>query len=146
MLNQAQLIGRLGKDPELRVTQAGLSVATLTLATTEKWKDSKTGETKEATEWHRVTLYSKLAEIAEKYLVKGSLVFIQGKIQTRKYTDKQGVDKYSTEIHGLELKLLGGKAESHGAGKPALNTGAGVGGGNTITPSKIANIDDDLPF
>ena len=143
MLNQAQLIGRLGKDPELRVTQAGLSVATLTLATTEKWKDSKSGETKEATEWHRVTLYSKLAEIAEKYLVKGSLVFIQGKIQTRKYTDKQGVEKYSTEIHGLELKMLSGKSETES--KPALHTGGGVGGSSGNT-TNLSDIDDDLPF
>ena len=143
MLNQAQLIGRLGKDPELRVTQAGLSVVTLTVATTEKWKDAKTNETKEATEWHRVTLYGKLAEVAEKYLTKGSLVFIQGKIQTRKYTDKQGVEKYSTEIHGLEMKMLGGNDS-----KPSVSNEKG--GTVTSTPSQgsvsITDIDDDLPF
>lgn len=143
MLNQAQLIGRLGKDPEIRITQAGLSVATLTLATTEKWKDSKSGETKEATEWHRVTLYSKLAEIAERYLTKGSLVFVQGKIQTRKYTDKQGVEKYSTEIHGLELKMLGGNDAKN---KPSNEGGVTA----TFNPPQgsvsAVDIDDDLPF
>lgn len=143
MLNQAQLIGRLGKDPELRVTQAGLSVVTLTLATTEKWKDAKTNETKEATEWHRVTLYSKLAEIAEKYLSKGSLVFVQGKIQTRKYTDKQGVEKYSTEIHGLELKMLGGGEAKN---KPSHDNGSNTTSNPPQVSTSIADIDDDLPF
>lgn len=143
MLNQAQLIGRLGKDPEVRITQSGLSVATLTLATTEKWKDAKTNETKEATEWHRVTLYGKLSEIAEKYLTKGSLVFIQGKIQTRKYTDKQGVEKYSTEIHGLELKMLGGSEQ-----KSSTSNDRGVTA-TAKTPQgsvSLTDIDDDLPF
>ena len=145
MLNKAQIIGRLGKEPEIRVTQSGTPIASLTVATTEKWRD-KDGTTQESTEWHKVSLFGKLAEIAEKYLAKGSLVFIEGKIQTRKYTDKQGVDKYSTEIHGLELKMLGGKPDSQGASKAPLNTGAGVGGGNTATPTFGNDIDDDLPF
>lgn len=141
MLNKAQIIGRLGKDPEIRVTQTGTPIASLTVATTEKWKD-KAGVAQETTEWHKVSLFGKLAEVAEKYMSKGTLVYIEGKIQTRKYTDKQGVDKYATEIHGLELKLLGGKGDNQATAQ----------NGVTATPStpsgsvNLSDIDDDLPF
>lgn len=109
MLNQAQIIGHLGRDPELRYLPNGDAIASLAIATTEKWKDKNTGEQKEATEWHRVSAFGKLAEIMGQYLKKGSLVFIHGKITTRKYTDKDGIDRYATEIRADEMKMLGGK-------------------------------------
>lgn len=111
MLNQAQIIGHLGRDPETRYTQSGDAVATLAIATTEKWKDKNTGEQKEATEWHRVTAFGKLAEIMGQYLNKGSLVFVQGKIVTKKYTDKDGIERYSTEIRADTMKMLGGRQD-----------------------------------
>lgn len=141
MLNKAQIIGRLGKDPEIRVTQTGTPIASLTVATTEKWKD-KSGTTQETTEWHKVSLFGKLAEVAEKYMTKGTLVYIEGKIQTRKYTDKQGVDKYSTEIHGLELKLLGGKGEN----QPSTNKDLTATFNPPTGSTSLSDIDDDLPF
>lgn len=111
MLNQAQIIGHLGADPETRYTQGGDAVCTLRIATTEKWKDKNSGEQREATEWHRVTAYGKLAEIMGQWLHKGSLVFIQGKIVTKKWTDRDGVERYTTEIRADEMKMLGGRQD-----------------------------------
>lgn len=112
MLNNAQIIGHLGKDPEVRYLPNGNAVANFSLATTEKWKDKTSGEAKEQTEWHRVTVFDKLAEIVGQYLKKGSLVYVCGKIKTRKYTDKDGTEKYTTEIHAHEMKMLGGRESS----------------------------------
>jgi single-strand DNA-binding protein len=111
MLNQVQIIGHLGKDPETRYLPSGDAVCNFSIATTEKWKDKATGEAKEATEWHRISTFGKLAEICGQYLKKGSLAFVQGKIQTRKYTDKDGVEKFSTEIKADQMRMLGGKPE-----------------------------------
>lgn len=135
MLNQVQIIGHLGKDPEIRKTQSGMTIANLTVATSEKWKDKKSGELKEHTEWHRVVLFDKLGDIAERYLTKGSLCYLAGKLQTRSWTDeKTGTTKYATEIHGNELKLLGGKSD-----KPKQE--------KAETPAPNLNdIDDDIPF
>ena len=110
MLNKVMLIGNLGKDPEIRYTSGGDAVATLSLATTERWKD-KSGEQKEQTEWHRVTAWGSLAEIMGKYLHKGSKVYIEGKLQTRKWQDKEGNDRYTTEIRADQLKMLDGKED-----------------------------------
>ena len=106
MLNKAQIIGRVGRDPEVRYLTSGDAVVNISLATTERWKDKSSGETKEATEWHRVNLFGRLAEIAGQYVHKGSLIYIEGKIKTRKWKDKDGTEKYTTEIFGETLKLL----------------------------------------
>lgn len=113
-LNKVMLIGRLGKDPEVRYTQSGVAVASFSLATSEKYKD-KSGEQHETTEWHKVTLWNKLAEIAGSYLTKGSLAFVEGKLQTRKWTDKDGSDRYTTEIVGERMQMLGGKSDGSSA-------------------------------
>ena len=115
MLNQVQIIGHLGRDPEVRQFPNGGSVANLAIATTEKWKDKNTGDQKEATEWHRVTVFERLADICGQYLHKGSLIYISGKIKTRKYQDKDGVEKFATEIHANEMKMLGGKGDQQSA-------------------------------
>lgn len=117
-VNRAILIGNLGRDPEVRYIPSGDAMATLSLATTDTWK-SKDGEKQEKTEWHRVTALGKLAEIMGEYLKKGSQVYIEGSIHTRKYTDKDGVEKYSTEIRATEMKMLGGKERGDGESRPA---------------------------
>ena len=117
-VNKVILIGNLGADPEMRTTAAGESICNLRLATTEKWKDKATGEARETTEWHRVVLYRRLAEIAGEYLRKGSAVYIEGRLRTRKWQDKEGRERSTTEIEGNELKMLGSKpagTESHSA-------------------------------
>jgi single-strand DNA-binding protein len=135
MLNKVILIGNLGADPEMRNTQSGDPIAHLRLATSEKWKD-KQGQKQEKTEWHRVVIFGKVAEIAEKYLRKGSKVYIEGKIQTRKWTDKAGADKYTTEVvlSGFDGKLvmLGGKEDRPGGYEPA----------KSVQP----DLDDTAPF
>lgn len=111
-VNKVILIGNLGADPEVRAFPNGDPVCNLRLATTDTWKDRQTGEKRETTEWHRVVLYRKLAEIARQYLRKGSQIYIEGRIRTRKWQDKNGVERYATEIEGVELNMLGGKHES----------------------------------
>lgn len=142
MLNKAQIIGNLGRDPEMRYLPSGDAVANISVATTEKWKDKASGEMKEHTEWHRISFFGKLAEIAGQYLKKGSTVYVEGKIQTRKYTDKDGAEKFATEIKGEVMKMIGGKSE-HGeqqaapAKQPARQAAA---------PSGFEDMDDDIPF
>jgi single-strand DNA-binding protein len=120
-VNKVILIGHLGADPETRAMPSGSSVANLRIATTESWRDKQSGEQQERTEWHRVALFGRLAEIASEYLRKGSQVYIEGSLRTRKWQDKQGNERYSTEIVGNEMQMLGGRG---GAG-----AGAGAGGG-----------------
>lgn len=140
MLNQAQIIGHLGRDPEVRHLPSGEAVANFTIATTEKWRDKTSGESKESTEWHNISCFGRLAEIVGQYLHKGSLVYVSGKIKTRKYQDKDGVDKYATSIQCQELKMLGGKpsngeqSQQHHQLKPAP------------APSGFDNMEDDIPF
>lgn len=114
-LNKVQLIGNLGADPEVRYTQSGIATATLSVATTESWKD-KDGNKQERTEWHRVVLYRRLAEVAGEYLRKGSSVYLEGKLQTRKWQDQNGQDRYTTEVVADEMKMLGGKPQGNGQG------------------------------
>ena len=111
-VNKVILVGNLGQKPEIRYTQTNTAVATLSIATSESWKDKDSGEQREKTEWHRVVFFGKLAEIAEQYLDKGSQLYIEGKLQTRKWQDKDGNDKYTTEILGNEMTLLGGRQSS----------------------------------
>jgi single-strand DNA-binding protein len=120
-VNKVILVGNLGKDPEVRYLPNGGAVANITLATSENWRDKTTGEQKEKTEWHRVILFGKLAEVAGEYLRKGSQIYIEGKLTTRKWTDQAGVEKYTTEIHvnvGGAMQMLGGR-QIDGVQKPA---------------------------
>lgn len=107
-VNKVILLGRLGKDPEVRYTQGGSAVTSFSIATSEAWKDKATGEKQERVEWHNIVMFSRLAEIAGQYLKKGSQVYIEGKLQTRKWADKNGIDRYTTEIIAHELQMLGG--------------------------------------
>jgi single-strand DNA-binding protein len=132
-VNKVILIGHLGADPESRAMPSGSSVANLRIATTESWRDKQSGEQQERTEWHRVALFGRLAEVASEYLRKGSQVYIEGSLRTRKWQDKQGNERFSTEIVGNEMQMLGGRggggASSAGAGAGAGGGGAGTGGG-----------------
>lgn len=145
-VNKVILVGRLGKDPETRYMTSGEAVTNATLATSENWKD-KSGEKQERTEWHNLVFYRRLAEIAGEYLKKGSQVYIEGKLQTRKWQDKEGKDRYTTEIIVNEMQMLGSKAGGGGfevmdrapASAPAASAPAKSGGG-------FDNFDDDIPF
>jgi len=111
-VNKAIIVGNLGKDPEIRHAANGNQIANLTIATSEKWKDKQTGQQQEKTEWHRVCAFGKLAEIMGQYLKKGSQVYIEGKLQTRKWQDSNGQDRYTTEIVANEMQMLGGRGDS----------------------------------
>ena len=115
-INKVIIVGRLGQDPEIRQFQNGGQVANLSIATSEKWTDRNTGEPREQTEWHKAVLHNRLAEIAAQYLRKGSMVYIEGSLQTRKYTDQQGIERYSTEIRASEMRMLGGGQQSQQGG------------------------------
>jgi len=128
-VNKVILIGNLGADPETRAMPSGASVANLRIATTENWKDRTSGENQERTEWHRVALFGKLAEIASEYLKKGSQVYIEGSLRTRKWQDKQGNERYSTEIVGNEMQMLGGRGGGGGGGEGYGSRSGGGGGG-----------------
>jgi single-strand DNA-binding protein len=169
-VNKVIIVGNLGKDPEVRTFPSGGRVCNVTIATSDRWKDKQTGEMKEATEWHRVVFNDRLAEIAGEYLRKGSQVYIEGSIRTRKYTDKDGVEKYATEIRADTMQMLG-KREGMGspggddggydsaprrsappsrAPAPAAaqrSGGGGGGGGGAGKPaSGFDDMDDDIPF
>ena len=163
-VNKVILIGNLGRDPETRYTTGGDAITNLNIATSEQWKD-KNGEKQEKTEWHRVVLFGRQAEIAGEYLKKGRSVYIEGRLQTRKYTDKDGVEKYSTEIVGDRMQLLGSREGSGGGGdadfggesssRPSgggnsRSSGAGAGGGaksgGAPKRSNPDDLDDDIPF
>lgn len=119
-INKVILIGNVGADPEMRAFPNGDAVCNLRLATTEKWKDKDTGDTRETTEWHRVVLFRRLAEIAREYLRKGSSVYVEGRLRTRKWVDKDGREHYTTEIEAREMKLLGSQSERTTTVKPSL--------------------------
>lgn len=142
MLNHVQIIGHLGRDPETRSFPSGDQVCNFSIATTERWKDKQTGEQKESTEWHRISTFGKLAEICAQYLTKGSLVYVSGKITTRKWTDKDGQEKFSTEIKADAMKTLGGRPE---AGTIPVKTAD-----NRVAHAKPSSgfddMSDDIPF
>jgi single-strand DNA-binding protein len=156
-INKVILIGNLGADPETRAMPSGMTVANLRVATSESWRDKQSGEQQERTEWHRVAMFGRLAEIAAEYLKKGSQVYIEGSLRTRKWTDKQGNERYSTEIIGNELQMLGGRGGGGGgggasAGAPASSAQSsyaeesGGGGGGGGSASRSEEFDDDIPF
>ena len=146
-VNKVILIGNLGADPEMRYLPAGDAVATLRLATTDVWKDKATGEKKEATEWHRVVLWRKLGEIAGQYLKKGAQIYIEGSLKTRKWQDQSGTDRYTTEIVGDVMKMLG----SRPAGTDSAPAPARPAQGNAAPPAAgssdgFGDFTDDIPF
>jgi len=156
-INKVILIGNLGADPETRAMPSGTTVANLRVATSESWRDKQTGEQQERTEWHRVALFGRLAEIAGEYLRKGSQVYIEGSLRTRKWQDKQGNDRYSTEIVGNDLQMLGGRggtgAGATGAAAEAGGRAAAAGGSPSYAEesggggsSRSEEFDDDIPF
>ena len=152
-INKVILVGNLGKDPETRYMPSGSAVTNLTLATSESWKDKQSGEQQERTEWHKIAMFGRLAEIAAEYLRKGSQVYIEGKLRTRKWQDKEGKDRYTTEIVADEMQMLGGKGGGAGAGVAAgagaaAGMGAGSGGGRAAVNDSgpPGDFDDDIPF
>jgi single-strand DNA-binding protein len=159
-VNKVILVGNLGRDAELRYTPGGAPVATLNLATTEVWNDKTSGQKQEKTEWHRIVLWGKSAESLSEYLTKGKQIFVEGRLQTRKWQDKDGQDKYTTEIRADRITLLGGgggggrggDAMGGGASRPQRSAGAGAsagGGGGDHEPmgEPISDLtDDDIPF
>lgn len=166
-VNKVILVGRLGAEPESRAFPDGGSICNLRLATSESWKDRQTGERKERTEWHRVTLRNRLGEVAQQYLHKGSQVYIEGRIQTRKWQDQNGQDRYSTEIVGDSMTMLDSRGSSAGQGQGGYDQSApmapqgGMGGGQNAAPQPASPsagpdygapsggadyLDDDIPF
>ena len=157
-INKVILVGNLGNDPEVRYANNGAAIANISVATSESWKDKNTGEQQERTEWHRVVLFNRLGEIAGEYLRKGSKVYIEGKLQTRKWQDQSGQDKYTTEIVGNEMQMLDSRGDNAGQGggyqarQPAP---AHQGGGQQQSapqqnaapqPAPANDFDDDIPF
>ena len=156
-VNKVILVGNLGKDPEVRHTQDGKAIVNLSIATSESWREKSGGERKEKTEWHRVVIFNEnLAKVAEQYLKKGSTVYLEGQLQTRKWTDKDGVEKYSTEIvlqnFNGTLTMLGGKGDGGSSGKAAeggFGAGSVRGAINQAKKEYLAasrDLDDEVPF
>ena len=134
-VNKVIIVGNLGRDPEMRTFPSGDQVANVTIATTDKWKDKQTGEMKEATEWHRVVFNGRLAEIAGQYLRKGSQVYVEGSLRTRKWTDQSGVEKYSTEIRADQMQMLGSR-QGMGSPQGGGHDDGGYGGGEEQAPRR----------
>lgn len=153
-INKVILVGNLGADPDTRYMPSGKAVTNIRIATSESWKDKQTGDQQERTEWHSIVLYDKLGEIAAEYLRKGSQVFIEGSLRTRKWQDKEGKDRYTTEIIARDMQMLGGRGGAGGGG------GSGGGGGeeprrsrpaaqeerSSPPPADEGGFDDDIPF
>jgi len=137
-VNKVILIGNLGKDPETKYMPSGDAVANFSLATSESWKDKQSGETKEQTEWHNIVAFRRLAEICGEYLRKGSQVYIEGKLKTRKWQDKEGHDRYTTEIEVFQLQMLGDRGQAGGS--------SGAPSGQKPAPDTTAEFEDDIPF
>ncbi len=162
-VNKVIIVGNLGRDPETRYMPNGEAVTNVAVATTESWKDKSSGEKKELTEWHRITFYRKLAEIAGQYLKKGSQVYVEGRLQTRKWTDKDGVERYTTEIIADSMQMLGSR-QGMGGGAPSMDddygssapparqSSGGGGSGGAARPAagkpapNFSDMDDDIPF
>jgi single-strand DNA-binding protein len=165
-VNKVILIGNLGRDPEVRYAPSGSAIANITLATSRSWKDKTSGERQEETEWHRVVFYDRLAEIAGEYLKKGKSVYVEGRLKTRKWTDKDGVERYTTEIVAQEMTMLGGREGGMGGGDDmdgapaarALRPAAAAGAPRSAPPPRQApasaaksstgfdDMEDDIPF
>lgn len=148
-VNKVILVGNLGKDPEVRYMPSGGAVTTVTIATSESWKDKQTGEQKERTEWHNIVFYNRLAEIAGEYLKKGSQIYVEGSLRTEKY-EKDGVTKYSTKIIANEMQMLGGRGGAGGGSASAGDIGSSAPAkGQSSAPAAAGgfdDFDDDIPF
>ena len=165
-VNKVILVGNLGKDPETRYATSGAAICNITLATSRQWKDKASGEKREETEWHRVVFYDRLAEIAGEYLKKGRPVYVEGRLKTRKWQDKEGQDRYTTEVIAEEMQLLGsregggggggggssggdadfGGGSAAGSGAARGGTGGGAKGGSAPKKTQPDDFDDDIPF
>lgn len=160
-VNKVIIVGNLGRDPETRYMPSGDAMTSITVATTDSWKDKATGEKKESTEWHRITFFGKLAEIAGQYLKKGSQVYVEGSLRTRKYTDKDGVEKYATDIKADSMQMLGGRQgmgggaamddRGYGDGAPAPAPRQAAAPAPRQAPASrpapnFSDMDDDIPF
>ena len=157
-VNKVIIVGNLGKDPEVRYAPSGSAICNITVATSRQWKDKTSGDKQEETEWHRVVFYDRLAEIAGEYLKKGRPVYVEGRLKTRKWTDKEGVEKFTTEIVAAEMQLLGGREGGSGGGgddggggqrsAPAPRPAAGRPAANAPAKSSTGfdDMDDDIPF
>jgi len=144
-VNKVILVGNLGADPETRYMPSGSAVTNIRIATSESWKDKTSGEQQERTEWHSIAFFGRLAEIAAEYLRKGSQVYVEGRLRTRKWQDKQGADRWSTEVIANEMQMLGSRP---GAGAPAAMEASGGGGRPASAPptAPAEDFDDDIPF
>jgi single-strand DNA-binding protein len=152
-VNKVIIVGNLGRDPETRYLPSGEAVTNISVATTDTWKDKASGEKKEATEWHRVSFFGRLAEIAGEYLKKGSQVYVEGSLRTRKWQDKDGKDRYTTEIRGDTMQMLGSRAgageprgEPRGDAAPKGDAPASPGGAAKKPAGKFDDMEDDIPF
>ncbi len=155
-INKVILVGNLGNDPEIRYTQAGAAITNISIATSETWKDKQTGQPQERTEWHRVVFFNRLAEIAGEYLRKGSKVYVEGGLRTRKWQDKEGQDRYTTEIVGNEMQMLDSRGAGQGGGtqapddfsqsSPPRAAPAAKPAEGGAAPADFGNFDDDIPF
>ena len=147
-INKVILVGNLGNDPDVRYTAGGAAVSNISVATSETWKDKESGEQQEKTEWHRVVFFGRLAEIVAEYLKKGSQVYIEGRLQTRKWQDKEGTDRYTTEIVANEMQLLGSRGSTGNLDKASPPDTSSSSGSNS-SPSRTADenfVDYDIPF
>lgn len=152
-VNKVIIVGNVGRDPETRYLPSGDAVTNLSVATSDRYKDKATGEMKENTEWHRIAFFGKLAEIAGQYLKKGSQVYVEGRLRTRKWTDQSGQEKYSTEIVADSMQMLGGRAPGESGGMGGGMSGGNGGGFKERAPSapapassNLGAMDDDIPF
>ncbi len=162
-VNKVIIVGNLGKDPEIRYLPSGSAICNITVATSRQWKDKTSGERQEETEWHRITFFDRMAEIAGEYLKKGKSVYVEGRLKTRKYTDKDGVDKYSTDIIATEMQLLGGREAGGGGGgmggddetsnarpaqrsAPPARSAAPAQKPAAKSSTGFEDMDDDIPF
>ncbi|MGH8259133.1 MAG: single-stranded DNA-binding protein [Steroidobacteraceae bacterium] len=145
-VNKVILVGNLGRDPETRAMPSGMTVCNLNIATTESWKDRQSGEQQERTEWHRVAMFGRLAEIAGEYLHKGSQVYIEGSLRTRKWQDKQGVERYTTEIVASEMQMLGGGRGAASGGAPEGPRERPEAEPAAAAGAEREEFDDDIPF
>ncbi len=141
-VNKVILVGNLGRDPEIRYSANGQAIANVNIATSESWKDKNTGEKQEKTEWHRIVFFGRLAEIVGEYLKKGSQIYVEGRLQTRKWQDKEGKDRYTTEIVANEMQMLG----SRGGPSDNQDTGSTQKSESTNEPAATDDFNDDIPF
>jgi single-strand DNA-binding protein len=158
-VNKVILVGNLGRDPETRYSPNGGAITNVSIATTRQWKDKSSGERREETDWHRIVFFNRLAEIAGEYLKKGRSIYVEGRLQTRKWQDKDGKDQWTTEVVADQMQMLGGRGDADGGGggggggysresAPARSGGGGGGGGGgrSSPPPNFDDMDDDIPF